>query len=211
MKKEFVNKYNFNIDSNKPITNEEINDTSIEKEKEKEKVDFYRSFKSNDSKTNLEKNKNEKFIIIENQDFTRENLDKNINEFEEIKVYYESFTAIEKEKIKIDNLNSFGQLKKRIEVNKKIFSIFIDNYYLDDFNNSRRGLYSMFSLPFITFFGLLMMNPFHPLRRPLLLITILGPSFYTLVSFKSDVENLSAKNTILGMKVIFYNLSLFFL
>jgi len=115
-----------------------------------------------------------------------------------------NFSDFDKYKIKSDNLTDSQKLFKRIQINKKILSLFIENYYLDDFNNTRRGFYFCFSVPFITFFGFLILNPFHPLRKFFFFTSLMGSTLFTTISFKKEIELLATKNTILGFKVIFH-------
>jgi len=113
----------------------------------------------------------------------------------------EKLSEHDKYKIKIDNMTNNQKLIKRIEINKKLISLFIENYYLDELNNTRRGFYFCFSIPFFTFFGFLIMNPFNPLRKVCFLISLLGTTAFTAISYKNEMDLLATKNTNLGFKV----------
>lgn len=113
----------------------------------------------------------------------------------------EKFSEIDKYKIKIENMSDYQRLIKRIEINKKLIRLFIDNYYLDEFNNTRRGFYFCFSIPFVTFFGFLIMNPFNPLRKISFLISLFGTTVFTAISYKNEMDLLSTKSISLGTKV----------
>ncbi len=179
--KDFENKYNFEIDFEK--SNNIKNENFIENKEEIEK-------------------------FIDSGNFPKKKDEKNIST---MNIISNEYSEIDKYKIKVDHMTEYQKLIKRININKKIVSLFIENYYLDDFNNTRRGIYFFFSIPFITFFGFLIMNPFHPLRRMCFLISLLGTTGFTTISFKKDMELLATKQSSLGHKVKFlYFLSLYF-
>ncbi len=65
-------------------------------------------------------------------------------------------------KIKIDNKTSHENLKRKILLNHKLVKIFIDNFYRDEFNNTRKASYCMFLIPFGVMALFSYVSPHHP-------------------------------------------------
>lgn len=194
-------KYDFNIDYNDTQKSEKESHS-------KEANDFLNNNLSLESSESLS-NKNSINLInisgnLPNYSETKTN-NYTINDDSDslnIIAYREKLSDFDKYKVKVDNLTKYQLLLKRIYINKKIITLFLENYYLDDFNNTRRGFYFLFSIPFVTFFGFAIMNPFHPLRKVCFFMTLLGSGAFTTISFRNEMALLGTKQNSLGSKVI---------
>jgi hypothetical protein len=92
-------------------------------------------------------------------------------------------------------------LKKKILLNINLFKLYIDNFYYEDFENSRKCLYFLSSFPILTYILLTFKFSEHPLRRSIIVFNTLFSSGLFIYFYQTDLTECSKRNTDLGLKV----------
>jgi hypothetical protein len=108
---------------------------------------------------------------------------------------------IEAEKVKVDSKTYHENLKSKIILNFRLFQIFFNNFYRDDFTNSRQGTYIIFTLPFITGGVYYLLSPRHPMRVLAFNVSIISSFIFFYFCLKKDFEDLAYSGTPLGNEV----------
>jgi hypothetical protein len=110
---------------------------------------------------------------------------------------------IEKRKIEIDNKTHHDVLKMKIKLNFRMFKIFLDNFYKDEFTNSRRSVYFLFTFPFLVGLGYYIISPLHPARGIMFNVSLLSSMMLLAYYFQSDIESMILSDSPLGGEVRF--------
>jgi hypothetical protein len=92
-------------------------------------------------------------------------------------------------------------LKKKILLNINLLKLYIENFYYEDFENSRKCLYFISSFPILTYIFLTFKFSEHPLRRSIIVFNTLFSSGLYIYFYQTDLIECSKRNTDLGLKV----------
>jgi hypothetical protein len=109
--------------------------------------------------------------------------------------------GLERKKLDLESKTYHENLRAKIKLNMRLFSILFNNFYKDDFNQSRRGLYIMFSIPLLVGMGFYILSPRHPIRGLAFNVSLLSAFLFFGFSVGGDFENLAYSNTALGEEV----------
>jgi hypothetical protein len=194
----FTDKYNFDL-------REEI-ELSIKKQSvSKNLLDD-----PNDKHTEHNENLNHKFrpqdtIEFDNETFNEANFpisDKDSN-YQSFKIKVEKIDdELEKKKIIEDNKKYDEILKRKIRLNFKFLTIFLDNFYRDEFNYSRKCSYLIFGAP-LTIFGIFYLSsPYSPFVTGSIFISLTGSLIAFTYYFLKEIDKLSkTENSVIGKKI----------
>jgi hypothetical protein len=136
------------------------------------KYDFDLSKEIKKSETeNSQKNqiKNEEMKVIENTKTITQN-----PPLDSYKIEIVLDNPDDIKKIKIDSKTYYENLRRKIILNSKLLSTFIDNFYRDEFNNTRKSSYLIFALPCSVLMFFKMVSPHHPLLGTSFTISVLA-------------------------------------
>jgi len=105
-------------------------------------------------------------------------------------------------KIKADHKTYYENLKRKIILNHKLFTLFTENFYRDEFNGSRTSSYLMFALPMGVIMFFRVVSPYHPLLGIALNISLIGTISSFCYYFNRDIIRIGQMDyTELGRKV----------
>lgn len=105
-------------------------------------------------------------------------------------------------KIKADHKTYYENLKRKIILNHKLLSLFIENFYRDEFNKSRTSSYLVFALPMGVIMFFRIVSPYHPLLGIALNISLIGSISSFCYYFNDEVTRVGSMDyTELGRKV----------
>jgi hypothetical protein len=95
---------------------------------------------------------------------------------------------LEMRKIQYDSLTSSEILKKKVILNYRLLKIFFDNFYSDDFNKTRQGVYLLFTVPFVVGGGFYILSPVHPIRGLAFNLSILVMIANLWINYLSEID-----------------------
>ena len=108
---------------------------------------------------------------------------------------------VETKNVKFENKTYHENLKTKVRLNLKLFGLFFNNFYRDEFNQARRSVYLLFGIPISVGMYFFLISPRHPIRGLIFNVSILSAFMFFYFSLKSDFENLVYSNTPLGDQV----------
>lgn len=94
-------------------------------------------------------------------------------------------------KIKIDSKTYYQNLHKKIILNSKLLSTFLDNFYRDEFNNTRKTSYLIFALPCSVLMFFKVTSPHHPFLGTCFTISIVTSIVSFGYYFNEEMSNVS--------------------
>ena len=92
-------------------------------------------------------------------------------------------------------------LRKKIKLNLYLLKLYINNFYYEEFDFSRRCLYFTSSIPLLTYLLMTFRYRDHPLRRTIIVFNTLFSFGVFIYFYQSDIINCANQNTELGVKV----------
>ncbi len=104
-------------------------------------------------------------------------------------------------KIKLDSKSYYHNLKRKIILNHNLLKIFIENFYRDEFNNTRNSSYLIVTFPILVVLIFKSVSPYHPFFGMSLSISLMGPLIAFGYFFNQEMKNLSSSSSIFGKKV----------
>lgn len=92
-------------------------------------------------------------------------------------------------------------LRRKIILNINLLKVYINNFYYEEFDYSRRSLYFSCSVPILTYLLMTFQFSDHPLKRTIIVFNALFSSGVFLYFYHNDMINCANQNTELGIKV----------
>jgi hypothetical protein len=166
-------------------------------ENSKNKYDFKYKFDLTEELNTCNKN-----IVLNNQSIDLP-IEKEIKKKEnKLKVEIKINNPEDIKKITIDHKTYYENLKRKIILNHKLFTLFTENFYRDEFNGSRTSSYLMFAIPMGVIMFFRIVSPYHPLLGIALNISLLGTISSFCYYFNRDIIRIGQMDyTELGRKV----------
>jgi hypothetical protein len=187
----FTNKYNFDI------RNEiEIQSSNIKHENEN------KSQPNDIENTKINESPSQKvFSNKEDENFNNRIKNETQNNFYNIKVERID-DEDEKKKVIEDNKTYHDILKRKIKLNIKLLQIFLDNFYRDEFNYSRKCSYLIFGAP-LTVFGIFYFtSPLSPFLSGSIIISLTGSLLAFSYYFIKEIDHISRmEHSLIGKKI----------
>jgi hypothetical protein len=123
-------------------------------------------------------------------------------EKEDLKFVIEKQSEEERKKIIADSKTYSQNLRRKVKLNYNLFSLYYQNFYLDEFNLSRKSSYMMIGLPgsVILFFSTILTN--HPLFGISLNISVVASIATFIYCYKRDMDTIASdRSSEIGRKI----------
>jgi hypothetical protein len=191
----FTNKYNFDLRNEIEIQSSNIRNENNENNENKSRPNDIENTKTNESLS-------QKVFSYKN-DENFNNKIKNDIQNNSLNIKVERIDdEHEKKKVIEDNKKYHDILKRKIKLNFKLLQIFLDNFYRDEFNYSRKCSYLIFGAP-LTIFGIFYFtSPLSPFLSGSIIISLAGSLLAFSYYFIKEIDQISRmEHSIIGKKI----------